>query len=82
VSIDLTNRSRRCGFLVVAYGRGHDIACRCICGRLVHVAAEALDDGTVTSCGCQPASRAFWVQHRGLRAQLHREIQFEIARGR
>jgi hypothetical protein len=81
MSVDLTNAGRRSGYLAVAYGRRH-IACRCICGRFVHVAAEAFTNGTVTSCGCQPAPRAFWIQHRELRAQLRREIQFAIARRR
>jgi hypothetical protein len=82
MSVDLTIAGRRFGYLVVEYRRRHDIACRCICGRLVHIAAEALANGTVTSCGCQPAPRAFWIQHRELRAQSRREIQFAIARGR
>jgi hypothetical protein len=82
MSVDLTIAGRRFGYLVVAYGRRHDIACRCICGRLVHIAAEALTNGTVTSCGCQPAPRAFWNQYRELHAQSRREIQFAIARGR
>jgi hypothetical protein len=82
MSVDLTNTGRRFGHLVVAHGRRHDIACRCICGRLVHIAAEALINGTVTSCGCQPAPRAFWIQYRELQAQSRREIQFAIARGR
>jgi hypothetical protein len=82
MSVDLTNAGWRFGYLVVAYGRRHDIACRCICGRLVHIAAEALADGSVTSCGCQPAPRAFWIQYRELRAQLRREIEFGIVKGR
>jgi hypothetical protein len=81
MSVDLTIAGRRFGYLVVAYGRRHDIACRCVCRRLVHITAEALIDGLVTSCGCQPAPRAFWIQHRELRAQSRREIQFAIAKG-
>jgi hypothetical protein len=82
MSLDLTKAGRRYGHLKVAYGRGHDIACRCICSRLVHIAAEDLTNGTVTSCGCQPASRAFWIQQDELQAQRRREIQFAIAKGR
>jgi hypothetical protein len=81
MSVDLTIAGRRFGYLVIAYGRRHDITCRCICDRLVHIAAEALTNGTVTCCGCQPAPRAFWIQHRELRAQSRREIQFKIGRG-
>jgi hypothetical protein len=81
-SIDLTIAGRRFGCLEVAYGRRHNIACRCRCSRLVHVAAEALANGTVTSCGCQPAPRAFWIQYRELQAQRRREIEFSIARSR
>jgi hypothetical protein len=80
--IDLTIAGRRFGCLEVAYGRRHNIACRCRCSRLVHVAAEALANGTVTSCGCQPAPQAFWIQYRELQAQRRREIEFSIARGR
>jgi hypothetical protein len=82
LSLDLTKAGRRYGHLKVAYGRGHDIACRCTCSRLVHIAAEALTNGTVTSCGCQPASPAFWIQQDELQAQRRREVQFQIARGR
>jgi hypothetical protein len=82
VSVDLTIKGWRFGYVVAEYRRGHDIACRCICGRLVHIAAEALINRTVTSCGCQPAPRAFWIQKRELHAQARREIQFAIARGR
>jgi hypothetical protein len=80
--IDLTVQGRRYGHLITYYGRGHDIACRCVCRKLVHVAVAALVDGTVTSCGCRPAPRAFWTQHRELRAQMRREIQFGIAKRR
>ena len=80
--VDLTIGGRRYGHLTTYYGRGHNIACRCVCGRLVHVAAEALTDGSVTSCGCMPAPRAFWTQNRELRAQMRREIQFGIAKAR
>jgi hypothetical protein len=81
-SIDLTFAGRRFGYLDVAYGRRHDIACRCRCSRLVHVAAEALASGTVTSCGCQPAPRAFWIQYHELQEQRRREIEFSIAKAR
>jgi hypothetical protein len=80
--IDLKSAGLRYGNLTVAYSRHHDFACRCVCGRLVHVAIAALEDGTVTSCGCRPAPRAFWKQCRALRAQARLEIQFTIARGR
>jgi hypothetical protein len=82
LSYDLTMVGWRFGHLEVSYGRRHNIACRCRCSRLVHVAADALADGTVTSCGCQPAPRAFWIQHRELQAQRRREIEFAIARSR
>jgi hypothetical protein len=82
MSFDLTTAGRRHGHLEVAYGRGQNIACRCTCSRLVHIAAEALRNGTVTSCGCQPAPRAFWTQQQELRALARREIQFAIAKGR
>lgn len=84
MAVDLRIAGKRFGYLVTAYSddRGHNVACRCVCGRLVHVAAEALTDGSVTSCGCMPAPRAFWTQNRELRAQMRREIQFGIAKAR
>jgi hypothetical protein len=78
--VDLAIAGRRYGHLITSYSRDHDVACRCVCGRLVHVAVEALSDGSVTSCGCRPAPRAYWNQYRELRAQLRREIQFGIAK--
>jgi hypothetical protein len=80
--IDLTIHGRRYGHLITYYGRGHDITCRCVCRKLVHVAVAALLDGTVTSCGCRPSSPAFREQCRDLRAQARRETQFAIARTR
>jgi hypothetical protein len=84
VAVDLSIAGRRFGYLVTAYSddRGHNVACRCVCGRLIHVAAEALFDGSINSCGCQPAPRAYWNLHRELRAQLRREINFGIAKAR
>jgi hypothetical protein len=81
-SYDLTIAGRRFGHLEVSYSRRRNIACRCKCSRLVHVAAQSLTNGTATSCGCQPAPRAFWIQHRELQAQRRREIEFAIARSR
>lgn len=80
--IDTDVAGRRFGFLIAEYRRGRDVAARCICGRLVHVAAEALADGTVTSCGCKPASPAFHAQMRDLIAQRRREITFSVGRVR
>jgi hypothetical protein len=82
MQVDLTIAGRRFGHLITSYSRGHDVACRCVCGRLVHVAADSLSDGSVTSCGCMPAPRAFWNQYRELRAQLKREVEFAIAKQR
>lgn len=84
MAIDLTIADKRFGHLTTAYGRGsgNDIACRCVCGRLVHVAAESLADGTVTSCGCEPAPTAFWDQYTELRNQQKREIDFSIGKAR
>jgi hypothetical protein len=80
--IDVDVAGRRFGFLAVEYRKNRHFACRCVCDRLVHVAAEALADGTVTSCGCQPASPAFRTMMRDLAAQRRREIAFSIGRGR
>ena len=80
VAMDVAGRTF--GFLTTEYRRDRDIACRCVCDKLVHVAAEALADGTVTSCGCQPASPAFHNQMRALVAQHRREVTFSIARRR
>jgi hypothetical protein len=82
MQVDLTIAGRRYGHLITSYSRGHDVACRCVCGRLVHVAADSLSDGSVTSCGCQPAPPAYWNQQRKLLAQLRREIDFAIAKAR
>jgi hypothetical protein len=82
--IDTTHTGRRFGRLTVAYikSAGRDIACRCCCGRLVHVAIADLVAGTVTSCGCQPASSQYHEQQRTLRQQMRREILFTITRSR
>lgn len=79
--IDSTIAGKRFGFLVTAYSRGHGhAACRCVCGRLVHVAAIDLMDGVITSCGCMPRPRKYWKRNAELRAQQRREIGFQIAR--
>ena len=80
--VSLTYAGRRYGQLITYYSRDRDVTCRCVCGRLVHVADAALADGTVTSCGCRPAPQAYWTQRRELSAQLRRETQFGIAKGR
>jgi len=78
--IDTSAAGQKFGFLTVAYSKGsHDIACRCVCTKLVHVAAADLISGVVTSCGCQPASPQYHEQQAGLRAQLRREITFASA---
>lgn len=54
---------------------GRRIACRCICERLIGVAADALRDGR-TSCGCRPLTRQakanFKIEHE--RRQRQREF--------
>lgn len=71
----------RFGDLTVSYTKGsHDIACRCCCGRLVHVARAELIAGTVTSCGCRPLPRQFYEQRAVLYAQHAREILFNTAK--
>ena len=84
VGIDTTIAGTRYGDLTATYtkDRGRDVACRCLCGRLVHVAAAALADGTITSCGCRSPSPAFWKTQKAMRAQLVREINFAIAKAR
>jgi hypothetical protein len=80
--IDTSISGQRYGHLTAVYRRGRDVACRCVCERLVHVAAEALAEGLVTSCGCQPAPPIFWKQQNQLRALLKRELDFTIAKAR
>jgi hypothetical protein len=84
VAVDVSIAGRRYGHLVVAYSknRGRDVACRCVCFRLIHVAAADLKAGIIDSCGCQPASPAFRARHAELCAQQKREITFSIARAR
>ncbi len=79
--VDLTYAGRRFGNLVVAYSiqNGRDVACRCCCSKLIHVAAADLLNGIVTSCGCMPASQEYHEQRVELRAQLRREIIFASA---
>lgn len=68
------------GDLTIAYTKGaHDIACRCCCGRLVHVARASLIDSTVTSCGCRPRSRQFHTQQAELHARVRCEVTFSSA---
>ena len=62
--IDIDVAGRTFGFLCTEYRRGRDVACRCICSRLVRVAAHALADGLITSCGCQPSSPAHRAEIR------------------
>jgi len=82
--VDTRNAGLRFGHLTVAYSvrNGRNIACRCVCSKLVHVALEDLAAGLVTSCGCQPASPEFWEQYTALRALQRREISFNTARVR
>jgi hypothetical protein len=82
MAVDLTHTGKKFGHLVVAYSvqeRPRDIACRCCCGKLVHVAVADLVSGTVTSCGCMPASQEYHERRVELRAQQRREITFNIA---
>ena len=81
MTVDLTHAGRRYGYLTVAYSlrNGRDVACRCVCSKLVHVAVADLVAGTVTSCGCQPASLQYHKHQTQLRAQQRREITFNIA---
>jgi hypothetical protein len=83
-NINTAIAGRRYGHLVTSYAvhEGRRIALRCICGRFVFAAAADLNSGLLTSCGCQPMPRAFRYQLHNLRAQLKREIQFDIARRR
>src|SRR5260370_6609947 len=64
MSIDPRIEGRRFASLTTAYAdfTGRRIACRCVCSRLVFVAAADLVSGTVTSCGCQPAPTAYHEQ--------------------
>jgi len=82
-NINVAIAGREYGYLTTVYAahEGHRIALRCICQRLIFVAAADLAAGWVTSCGCQPSPRAFRYQLQHLRAQLRREIQFGIAKG-
>jgi hypothetical protein len=80
ISTDI--EGRKFGFLTAAYRDGqrpHRISCRCVCGRLVHVALEDLRDDVVNSCGCQPVTAAFQARQTELRRQLAREILFSTA---
>jgi hypothetical protein len=84
MSVDISAAGKRYGHLVVAYskGRGRDVACRCVCSKLVHVAAADLVGGAIDSCGCMPLPSVRWRQLDALRNQQKREIQFSIARAR
>ena len=81
MTVDLTYAGRKYGFLTVAYSTqlGLNVACRCTCSKLVHVARADLIAGIVTSCGCQPAPAAFHTHHAELKAQQAREILFRVA---
>jgi hypothetical protein len=81
MTVDLTHTGRKFGHLTVAYSlrNGRDIAVRCICSRLFHAAAADLIAGTITSCGCQPASPQYHERQAELRQQVQREILFNVA---
>jgi hypothetical protein len=81
VTVDLTHAGRRYGYLTVAYSlrNGRDVACRCVCSKLVHVAVADLTADLITSCGCQPESNQYHQRQAELRAQQQREITFNIA---
>lgn len=81
MTVDIRNAGRRFGYLTVAYSiqGGRDVACRCCCNKLVHIAVADLAAGLITSCGCQPASPQFHERRVELRAQQQREITFSIA---
>ena len=57
--VDVDVAGHRFGFLRAEYRRGHDIACRCVCDKLVHIAAAALADGLVTSADANRRRRRF-----------------------
>jgi hypothetical protein len=82
--IDISIRGQRFGHLVAEYATdtGRKVVLRCVCERLICAAAEALASGTVTSCGCQPASEAFHQQQSSLSQQLTREVTFGGGRPR
>ena len=82
MTIRIDIKGRKFGFLTAAYRddqRPHRISCRCVCGRLVHVAIEDLAGGMINSCGCQPATAAFRTRQAELRRQMAREILFSAA---
>jgi hypothetical protein len=84
MSVNPIIAGKKFGYLTTAYAdfTGHRIACRCICSRLTFVAAADLMNGTIDSCGCQPASPAHHRQLADLSAQLNREMLFGIAKAR
>jgi hypothetical protein len=84
VAVDTRSAGRRYGHLTVAWtiDRGRGAACRCICTKLIHVAAADLVSGAIDSCGCQPASAEFWRQQAERQALQRREIDFNIAGAR
>jgi len=80
ISTDI--EGRKFGFLTAVYRdsqRPRRISCRCVCGRLVHIAVEDLADGVIDSCGCQPVTAAFQARQTDLRRQMAREILFSTA---
>jgi hypothetical protein len=86
MSVDTSNAGRRFGYLVIVYSGGRTgprtIACRCVCGKLMYIAAADLTAGLITSCGCQPSSTQYHERRVRLRAQLRREIVFTSALGK
>lgn len=81
MAIDMILAGRKFGDLVAAYSirDRNAVACRCCCGKLIHVAAADLAAGAVTSCGCRPASRQFHERRTELHTQQHRESVFHTA---
>jgi len=84
MTVDISNRGQRYGYLTVAYTNlsGHKVTCYCVCSKQVSVAVDDLTAGIVTSCGCMPASQKYHNRRAELRAQLQREIIFASALGR
>jgi hypothetical protein len=82
MTVDISTRGQRYGSLVTAYSiqNGRDVACRCICSRLIHVAVADLVAGVVTSCGCMPSSSEYLQRHAELKALQLRETIFNSAR--
>jgi hypothetical protein len=77
--VDTRNAGLRFGHLTVAYSirNGCDIA---VCSKLVHVSFADLVADHIMRLSAGPPE--FLEQHIEMRAQLRREINFSIARGR